>query len=175
MYKYALSLDAIPNLAFSLAKIIKSVYGKNKKALALDLDNTLWGGVVGDDGVENLVLGRETPMGQAYTEFQEYLKAHKELGILLNVDPKNDYANAIAGLTHPDSVLKPDDFTVIKANWKSKSKNLLQMAQELSLLPESFVFADDNLAEQEIIFDMKAVQSLKDVGDMPDLIEELLK
>ncbi len=166
MYKYALSLDAIPSLAFSLAKIIKSLYGKNKKALALDLDNTLWGGVVGDDGVENLVLGRETSMGQAYTEFQAYLKAHKDLGILLNVVSKNDYENAIAGLNHPDSVLRPDDFTVIKANWEPKSRNLLQMAQELSLLPESFVFADDNPAEREIIRQQvpgAAVPELQDV------------
>ena len=103
MYKYAMCLDVIPRVAFSVANIIKSLYGKNKKAFALDLDNTLWGGIVGDDGVENLALGQETSMGQAYTEFQAYLKELKKLGILLNVDSKNDHDNAIAGIKHGDS------------------------------------------------------------------------
>lgn len=151
MYKYALCLDAIPRLAFSVSNIIKSIFGKNKKAFALDLDNTLWGGVVGDDGVENLAIGQETSMGQVYTEFQQYLKEMKKRGILLNVVSKNDHENAVAGLNHPDGVLKPDDFISIKANWEPKSVNLVQMAQELALLPESFVFVDDNPAERAII------------------------
>lgn len=151
MYKYAMDVSAIPELCFNLAKIIKSIYGKNKKALVLDLDNTLWGGVVGDDGVENLALGQEVPMGQVYTEFQEYLKAHKDLGVLLNVNSKNDYDNAIAGLNHPDGVLKPDDFVVIKANWENKDRNLVAMANELNIMPDSMVFVDDNPAERTIV------------------------
>ena len=151
MYKYSLCLDAIPLLAFNVANIIKSIFGKNKKALALDLDNTLWGGVVGDDGVERLELGQETSMGQAYIEFQEYLRDLQKQGVLLNIISKNDRENAIAGLNHPQMILKPGDFISIKANWEPKSANLLSMAQELSLLPESFVFADDNPAEREII------------------------
>ena len=151
MYKYCCCMDAIPRLAFSVSNIIKSLFGKNKKAFALDLDNTLWGGIVGDDGVENLAIGQETSMGQVYTEFQQYLKTHKKLGVLLNVVSKNERENAIAGLNHPDSVLTPDDFISIKANWEPKSRNLVQMAEELSLLPESFVFVDDNPAERAII------------------------
>lgn len=151
MYKYALCLDAIPLLAFNIANIIKSVFGKNKKAVALDLDNTLWGGIVGDDGVEKLELGQETSLGQAYTEFQNYLLGLKKQGILLNIISKNDRENAMAGLNHPQMILKPDDFISIKANWEPKSMNLMAMAQELSLLPESFVFVDDNPAEREII------------------------
>ena len=151
MYKYAMCMDAIPRLAFSVSNIIKSIFGKSRKALAVDLDNTLWGGVVGDDGVENLVIGQETSMGQVYSEFQQYLKELKKRGILLNVVSKNDRENAIAGLEHPDGTLKPDDFISIKANWEPKSQNLLQMAQELALLPESFVFVDDNPAERAII------------------------
>lgn len=151
MYKYSLCLPAIPTLAHNVAGIIKSVYGKNKKALALDLDNTLWGGVVGDDGVENLEIGQETSMGQVFTEFQEYIKAHKDLGIMLNVVSKNDEENAIAGLNHPDGVLRPDDFIIIKANWEPKSRNLMEIAAELNILPESIVFVDDNPAEREII------------------------
>ena len=150
-YKYALCVPAIPELAFSVAKIIKSVYGRNKKAFVLDLDNTLWGGIVGDDGVENLVLGHETSAGQVYCAFQEYLKEYKELGILLNIDSKNDYENAVAGLNHPAGVLRPDDFIKIKANWEPKDRNLVQIAKELNLMPDSMVFVDDNPAEREIV------------------------
>ncbi len=144
-YKYALCVPAIPEFAFSVAKIIKSVYGKNKKAFVLDLDNTLWGGVVGDDGVENLVLGHETSAGQVYCAFQEYLKAYKEFGILLNIASKNDHENAVAGLNHPAGVLRPDDFIKIKANWEPKDRNLLQIAEELNLMPDSLVFVDEHL------------------------------
>lgn len=150
-YKYALSVPAIPDFAFSLAKMIKSIYGKNKKALVLDLDNTLWGGIVGDDGAENLVLGHETSAGQVYCAFQEYLKEYKDYGILLNIDSKNDYENAIAGLQHPAGVLKPEDFIKIKANWEPKDRNLREIAAELNLMPESMVFVDDNPAEREIV------------------------
>lgn len=77
MYKYAMALEAIPSLAHSVASIIKSIFGRNKKVLALDMDNTLWGGVVGDDGPEGLDLGEETPNGQAFLEFQRYVKRQK--------------------------------------------------------------------------------------------------
>ena len=108
MYKYAMCLDAIPSLANSVANIIKSLYGRNKKALVLDLDNTLWGGIVGE-------------------------------------------ANALAGLNHPDGVLRPDDFVAIKANWEPKDLNLKAIASELNLGADSFVFADDNPAERAIV------------------------
>ena len=151
MYKYACAVQAIPELAYNLANIIKSVYGKNQKAFVLDLDNTLWGGVVGDDGADNIEIGQETSMGQLYSEFQEYLKAHKELGILLTVDSKNDEENALAGLKRPDSVLKPEDFLVIKANWANKDQNIIEIAQELNIGTDSLVFVDDNPAERHIV------------------------
>lgn len=151
MYKYAVAVPAIPYLSYNVANIIKSIYGKNKKAFNLDMDNTLWGGIVGDDGAENIEIGQETSLAQTYSEFQEYLKLHRQLGILLTVNSKNDEANALAGLERPDSVLHKDDFVSIKANWNPKSMNLTQTAQEMTLLPESFVFVDDNPAERAII------------------------
>lgn len=151
MYKYSLCLSAIPWLALNISNIIKSIYGKNKKALVLDLDNTLWGGIVGDDGVENLEIGPETSVGQVYSEFQSYIKSLKEIGIMLNVDSKNEEDNALAGLNHPDGKLKPEDFILIKANWKPKSENILTIAEELNILPDSMVFVDDNPAEREIV------------------------
>ncbi len=151
MYKYALEVPAIPYLSFNIAKIIKSVYGKNKKAFVLDLDNTLWGGIVGDDGVENLAIGPEVPSGQVYSEFQQYLKDHKSLGIILNIDSKNEHENAIAGLNHPAGTLKPEDFIIIKANWNPKNLNVKDIAEELNLGADSFVFVDDNPAERKIV------------------------
>ena len=151
MYKYAMCMEAIPEFAYNLANIIKSVYGKNKKAIVCDLDNTLWGGIVGDDGAENIEIGQETSVGQLYSEFQGYLKAHKDLGALLTVDSKNDEENALAGLNRPDSVLKPDDFIVIKANWNPKDRNLLETANELNIGSDAMVFIDDNPAEREIV------------------------
>lgn len=151
MYKYAVAVPAIPYLSFNVANIIKSIYGKNKKGFVLDLDNTLWGGVIGDDGVDNIVLGPEESKGQAYTHFQRYLKSHQQLGVILNIDSKNDYDNAISGLNHPDSELKEEDFIEIKANWDPKDRNFVEIAKELNLLPESLVFVDDNPAERHIV------------------------
>lgn len=173
MYKYCLCLDAIPNLAFNVANIIKSIYGKNKKALVLDLDNTLWGGIVGDDGVENLEIGQETSLGQVYSEFQNYIKMQKQIGVMLNVNSKNEEENALAGLQHPDGVLKPDDFIIIKANWDPKSKNLLDIATELNILPDSLVFVDDNPAEREIISQQVVGTAVPEIGNPEEYIRVL--
>ncbi|MDE7230809.1 MAG: HAD-IIIC family phosphatase [Oscillospiraceae bacterium] len=151
LYKYAMSVSAIPDFAYSLSSIICSVMGRNKKVLALDLDNTLWGGVIGDDGQAGIEIGSETSEGQSFKRLQEFIKAHKELGVLLTVCSKNDHENAISGLEHPDGALKPDDFACIKANWDEKWRNLNESAQELNLLPESFVFVDDNPVERDIV------------------------
>lgn len=151
MYKYAMCMQAIPEFAYNLSNMIKSVFGRNKKSLVLDLDNTLWGGVVGDDGVENLEIGQETSLGQVYSEFQGYVKAQKDIGVMLNIASKNEYDNAVAGLNHPDGTLKPEDFILIKANWEPKSRNIVEIANEMDILPDSLVFVDDNPAEREIV------------------------
>ena len=173
MYKYAMSKDAIPTVSFNVANIIKSLFGKNKKALAIDLDNTMWGGIVGDDGPENLELGMETAVGQAYVEFQEYLRELRKQGVLLNIISKNEEAAAKGGLAHPQMVLKESDFISIKANWEPKSQNLVNMAHELSLLPESFVFVDDNPAEREIVRQQVSGCAAPDIGKVEDYISAL--
>lgn len=151
MYKYSLCVPAIPLFAYSLSSIIKAIYGLNKKAIVLDLDNTLWGGVIGDDGVEGIQLGPELPMGQAYSDFQNYLLQLKKMGIVLNICSKNDMENAIAGLNHPDSSLSPEDFACIIANWENKDENIKHIAQRINLGLDSLVFIDDNPAEREIV------------------------
>lgn len=151
LYKYAMCVPAIPDFAFNLAAIIKSVFGKNKKALVLDLDNTLWGGVVGDDGVDGIEIGQETHMGQVYAEFQKYLGLVKDTGVMLTVCSKNDEENALAGLNHPEGSLKPDDFIMIKANWDNKDKNIEAIATGLNIGQDALVFLDDNPAERAIV------------------------
>ena len=147
IYKYAMSPSVIPDLAYSCASIIKAIYGRNHKVIDLDLDNTLWGGVIGDDGKDGIVIGPETAVGQSHSEFQTFIRGYKNYGVLLAVCSKNDEDNAIAGLEHPSCVLRPEDFVSIKANWENKDRNVLESAQELNLMPDSFVFIDDNPAE----------------------------
>ena len=173
MYKYALDLKAIPWMAHNLANIIKSIYGKNKKSLVLDLDNTLWGGIVGDDGAENLEIGQETSMGQVFSEFQTYVKSLKEYGVMLNVASKNEHENALAGLNHPAGILKPEDFIIIKANWEPKSKNILEIASTMNIMPDSLVFADDNPAEREIVRQQAPGVTAPEIGRPEDYIRVL--
>lgn len=173
MYKYAMCIDAMPEFSFNVANIIKSIFGKNKKAFALDLDNTLWGGVVGDDGVDGIAVGQEVPMGQVYSEFQAYLKAHTDIGVLLTVCSKNDYENAVDGLNHPDGVLKPSDFVAIRANWENKDMNISSIAAELSILPESIVFTDDNPTERAIVKSQLPGVEVPEIGQAEDYIRVL--
>ena len=171
MYKYAVAVPAIPYMSFAIANIIKSLYGMNKKAFNLDLDNTLWGGIIGDDGSDNIEIGQETPLAQTYSEFQSYLKLQKSIGVLLTINSKNENENAIKGLNRPDSVLHPDDFVSIKANWEPKSNNLIATAKELNLLPESFVFVDDNPAERAIINSQIPNVLTPDIGTVEHYIQ----
>jgi len=149
--KYAMSFDAIPLLAHNISKIICGIYGKTQKVLVLDLDNTLWGGVIGDDGADGIEIGHETPLAEAYSELQEYVKNLKKRGIVLSISSKNELSNAIEGFERVDSILKFDDFQVFKANWEPKTENIAQIARELNVGLDSLVFIDDNPAEREIV------------------------
>lgn len=112
-------------------------------------------------------------MGQVYSEFQSYVKSLKDIGIMLNVDSKNEEENALAGLNHPDGVLRPDDFILIKANWEPKSENILAIAKEMNILPESLVFVDDNPAEREIVRAHADGVSVPEIGSPESYIRVL--
>ena len=155
-YKYVQAPEAIPELCYSAATVIRSIFGKSKKALMLDLDNTLWGGVIGDDGVEGIALGTESPTGIAYLDMQKYAKELKGAGIILGVVSKNDDPVARSGFTHPSAVLKTDDFAVFTANWNDKANNLINAAKQLNIGVDALAFADDNPAEREIARSMNA-------------------
>ena len=150
-YKLANTVAGTDAIACSLKSLINAIYGRSRKLLVLDLDNTLWGGVIGDDGADRIVIGRETPIAEAYTAFQEYCLRLRDRGVLLAVCSKNNDDVARSGFDHPDSVLKLEHFSAFKANWDPKHENILQIAQELSLGADSFVFVDDNPAERAIV------------------------
>ena len=142
----------LPYLAREITHIIGTLRRAPKKVLVLDLDNTLWGGVVAEVGLEGIEIGDTSPRGEAFKAFQKYILSLKERGILLAVCSKNDHAKAAEPFEkHPEMVLRMEDFAVFKANWEPKSDNIHRMASELNLGLDSFVFVDDNPAEIEIV------------------------
>lgn len=147
LYKYAISMNSLPLYALNTANIIKAVLGINKKAIAIDLDNTLWGGIIGDVGVEGIQQGIDTPQGQAYSQFQRYLKYLSRQGILLNICSKNEFEIANKGLRSKSCVLKEQDFVQMKVNWENKPQNVENLAREINIMQDSFVFIDDNILE----------------------------
>ena len=151
LYKYAFSLEAVPLVAWNVSRIIKAMCGKNKKGFVLDLDNTLWGGVVGEDGPDHIEIGEGTPVGEAYLEFQKYIKRHEDLGIVLNICSRNDICTALEGIQKEENLLKQDDFFIIQSNWNRKDENLKTIAEKLNVSVDSLVFLDDNPAEREIV------------------------
>lgn len=150
-YKYAMGYDAIPYLAQNIQSIINAIFGKSKKCLVLDMDNTLWGGIIGDDGLQGIEIGKDSPEALAYEEFQEYIKVMKSRGILLAIASKNDEKNALDGLDHPSSKLIRADFSAFFANWEPKSTNINSIAMNLNIGKDALVFVDDNPAEREIV------------------------
>lgn len=174
-YKYAMCIEAIPLIAQNLSAIIVSLCGLNKKCIALDLDNTLWGGVVADDGSEKIVIGNDSPQGEAYTAFQEYVRRLRKTGIILGVISKNDESIANSAFERSEMVIKKEDFTSFVANWNPKSENLIKMALELNLGIDSFVFIDDNSVERDEItnnLDAVIVPALSKVENYINEIEE---
>jgi FkbH-like protein len=148
--KQPVSFDCLVPYVRNVAQIITALRGRSSKCVVLDLDNTLWGGVLGDDGAEGLVLGAGDPLGEAFAAFQRYLLRLKERGVLLAVNSKNDRDLVLSAFrTRPEMVLRVEDFAVIRANWEPKSDNLREIGAELNIGLDALVFVDDNPAERE--------------------------
>ncbi len=146
-----LSIPALPELASRTTDIIAATQGKIKKCLVLDLDNTLWGGTIGDDGLANIEIG-SLGIGKAFTEFQRWIKALKNRGIILAVCSKNDEKTAKEPFEkHPEMVLKLDDISVFVANWGNKVKNIQYIQRILNIGFDSMVFLDDNPFERNMV------------------------
>lgn len=163
-YKIRVTPDANAALAHSLSMLVGAALGRTKKCLVLDLDNTLWGGVIGDDGVAKIRLGRETAEAEAYTAFQEFCHDLHKRGVLLAVCSKNEASIAKQGLSHPDSVLTLDKFSAFRANWEPKPSNIASIAEELNIGLDSLVFVDDNPAEREIVRAQLPMVAVPEVG-----------
>lgn len=147
-----LSLDILPYVASRLMDIVCAVKGKFKKCLILDLDNTIWGGVIGDDGLEGIQLGHGLGIGKVYTELQMWVKKLKQRGIIICVASKNNEDTAKEPFEkHPDMVLKLDDIAVFQANWETKVDNIRTIQSILNIGFDSMVFLDDNPFERNMV------------------------
>lgn len=135
-----------------VARLIAASRGQSSKCLVLDLDNTIWGGVIGDDGIDGIVLGEGSGPGEAFAAFQRYAQLLGQRGVILAVCSKNDLDVAQAAFRdHPEMVLSTDDIAVFVANWNDKPSNLREIASRLNIGLDSLVFFDDNPAEREIV------------------------
>jgi FkbH-like protein len=148
--KYPFATAMIPLYADHVMRILAAQMGRSRRVLVLDLDNTIWGGIVGDDGIEGLVLGSGSPLGEVYAALQRMALSLKERGIILCVSSKNDEAIALdAFRNHPEMVLKEDDIVAFRINWEDKAANIKAIADAIDLGLDSFVFLDDNPAERK--------------------------
>ena len=135
-----------------VARILAAARGRSSKCLVLDLDNTLWGGVIGDDGLAGIKLGQGSAAGEAFVSFQRFARDLGRRGVILAVCSKNDEANALEPFTsHPEMVLKRGDIACFTANWTDKAANLREIATRLNIGLDSLVFADDNPAERAVV------------------------
>lgn len=147
-----ISLEVLPYVASRVVDIIDAIRGKIKKCLILDLDNTLWGGVIGDDGMEKIRLGHGLGIGKAFSEFQEWIKKLQQRGIILAVCSKNTESIAKEPFEkHPEMVLRLDDIAIFVANWNSKVENIKYIQQVLNIGMDSMVFLDDNPYERNVV------------------------
>ncbi len=144
--------EFLPRYAHGIAAQIAARLGRSHKCLVLDLDNTLWGGVVGDDGLAGINIGQGDAEGEAFVTFQSYAKSLAERGIILAVCSKNEDANAREPFEkRSEMVLKLDDISSFVANWEDKAGNLRRIAKELNIGVDSLVFVDDNPAERALV------------------------
>lgn len=138
-------------LGLEIRNMVKAIKGETKKVLVLDLDNTLWGGVIGEDGLGGIALS-EDGLGKAFRDFQYTIKSLKDLGVLIAINSKNNHKDVEDVFKeHPAQILKKEDFVSIKVNWNDKVENMKEIAQELNLGLDSFVFIDDNPIERKIV------------------------
>ena len=148
-YSYSPSINSNVHLCYNFSRLILSYLGLSKKCIVLDLDDTLWGGVIGDDGVKNIVLGQENALGRAFTDFQKYILELKKRGILAAIISKNEEKFAKLGFEHESSILKLGDFSVIIANWDNKYLNMNEVIKKLNIGEDSAVFIDNNPVERD--------------------------
>lgn len=173
--KMPISLAALPAAAKLVVDVVRSLQGTVKKCLVLDLDNTLWGGVIGDDGLSGIQIG-ELGTGHAFSDFQKWLKELKNRGILLTVCSKNSEDTAKEPFEkHPEMVLRLEDFSMFVANWEDKARNIRTIQQSLNIGMDSMVFLDDNPFERELVRTMIPEITVPELPEDPALYLQYLR
>lgn len=173
--KMPISLAALPAVAKLVVDVVRSLQGAVKKCLVLDLDNTLWGGVIGDDGLSGIQIG-ELGTGHAFSDFQKWLKELKNRGILLTVCSKNNEDTAKEPFEkHPEMVLRLEDFSMFVANWEDKARNIRTIQQSLNIGMDSMVFLDDNPFERELVRTMIPEITVPELPEDPALYLQYLR
>lgn len=173
--KMPISLAALPAAAKLVVDVVRSLQGTVKKCLVLDLDNTLWGGVIGDDGLSGIQIG-ELGTGHAFSDFQKWLKELKNRGILLTVCSKNNEDTAKEPFEkHPEMVLRLEDFSMFVANWEDKARNIRTIQQSLNIGMDSMVFLDDNPFERELVRTMIPEITVPELPEDPALYLQYLR
>ena len=173
--KMPISLDALPDVAKSVVDVIQALRGAVKKAVILDLDNTLWGGVIGDDGLSGIQIG-ELGTGHAFSDLQCWLKQLKNRGILLAVCSKNNEDTAKEPFEkHPEMVLRLEDFSMFVANWEDKASNIRRIQKTLNIGMDSLVFLDDNPFERELVRSMIGEITVPELPEDPAMYLQFLR
>ncbi len=166
--KQEVSPAAGPTYGELVARLVAARQGRSAKCLVLDLDNTLWGGVIGDDGLDGIVIGQGSPLGEGFVAVQEYAKELARRGIILAVCSKNDEANAREPFEkHPEMVLRPNDIACFRANWDDKPANIRAIAAELNIGLDSLVFLDDNPFERNFVRAELPMVAVPEVSEDP--------
>ncbi len=178
-YFYISQMVINPRLAkpfqYWFLKKLDSIYSIRKKCLVLDLDNTLWGGILGEDGPDGIKIGDAFP-GSAYRDFQELISVASKNGVLLAVCSKNNEADVLEVWSqHPEMILREKDFVSYKINWNDKATNIVQISKELNIGIDSFVFIDDNPIERELVKSLLPEVSVPDFPDQDYMLPEFFK
>jgi FkbH-like protein len=173
--KQEVSPAAGPAYGEMVARLLAARQGRSYKCLVLDLDNTLWGGVIGDDGMDGVVIGQGSPLGEGFIAVQEYAKELARRGVILAVCSKNDDANAREPFEkHPEMVLRLHDIACFRANWDDKAANIRAIAAELNIGLDSLVFLDDNPFERDFVREQLPMVAVPEVSEDPAEVPRLL-
>jgi FkbH-like protein len=173
--KQEVSPAAAPLYGDLVGRLLAAQQGLTQKCLVLDLDNTIWGGVIGDDGLEGIELGQGSVVGEAFIAVQDYARQLARRGIILAVCSKNDEANALAPFEqHPEMLLKRNDIAAFVANWQDKASNLRAIASELNIGLDSLVFADDNPFERNLVRQELPMVKVPELPEDPALFPQCL-
>lgn len=176
--KHGFAFSLIRQYQIALSSLLRGMLGRTHKCLVVDLDNTLWGGVIGDDGIDGIRMGNNSAEGEAFAAFGRYLKSLQALGVLLAINSKNNESVAMEVFEkHPEMPLKRADFAAVRCNWQPKSGNLREIAAELNIGIDSLVFIDDNPAEcaevRAALPEVLVVEMQGDPASFPRQIEDL--